>query len=234
MSQQKKQNSYPNIFLLEHATNTSKTLFFENSIIRTYKKGESVFRDKEQVNVFYFLLSGYLSLYKISNNHEKKVIFICRPGEIINEVMIQKDYASIYAETLSKCEILAIEKKTLRSLMAQDYAIAESMMASMTSKIRRLYRQLKNTPNSIKLDHQLASKIWKLGRDFGSPTENGIEIKFDITISFLADMLGTKRETVSRQFQKLSSLGIVSFNRRKLCITDLQALEEFIHTNSIS
>lgn len=229
MVQRNKQISYPKIFLLENATKKSKELFFENSIIRTYKRGEAVFRDKEQVNVFYFLLSGYLSLYKISSNHEKKVIFICKPGDMLNEVMIQKEYASIYAETLSNCEILAIEKKQLRSLMEKDFSISEAMMNSMASKIRRLYRQLKNTPNSIKIDHQLASKIWKLGRDFGIQTEEGIEIKFDVTISFLAEMLGTKRETVSRQFQKLCNLGIVSLNRRKLCILDLEALENFIH-----
>lgn len=222
------QKQIEQVTLLKNAMEESKNNFIKNSIIRLYKKGEILFRDKEKVHVFYFLLSGYVSLYKISNNHEKKVIFICKAGDMLNEVMIQKEYASIYAESLSECTVLAIEKKKLRSLMAKDYQLAEAMMESMATKIRRLYRQLKNTPNSVRLDHQLASKIWKLGRDFGVETEQGIEIQFDVTISFLAEMLGTKRETVSRQFRKLSELQIVSLNRRKLRIMDLELLEELI------
>ncbi len=222
------QKQIEQVTLLKNAMEESKNNFTKNSIIRLYKKGEILFRDKEKVHVFYFLLSGYVSLYKISNNHEKKVIFICKAGDMLNEVMIQKEYASIYAESLSECTVLAIEKKKLRSLMAKDYQLAEAMMESMATKIRRLYRQLKNTPNSVRLDHQLASKIWKLGRDFGVETEQGIEIQFDVTISFLAEMLGTKRETVSRQFRKLSELQIVSLNRRKLRIMDLERLEELI------
>lgn len=222
------QKQIEQVTLLKNAMEESKNNFTKNSMIRLYKKGEILFRDKEKVHVFYFLLSGYVSLYKISNNHEKKVIFICKAGDMLNEVMIQKEYASIYAESLSECTVLAIEKKKLRSLMAKDYQLAEAMMESMATKIRRLYRQLKNTPNSVRLDHQLASKIWKLGRDFGVETEQGIEIQFDVTISFLAEMLGTKRETVSRQFRKLSELQIVSLNRRKLRIMDLERLEELI------
>ena len=155
------QKQIEQVTLLKNAMEESKNNFIKNSIIRLYKKGEILFRDKEKVHVFYFLLSGYVSLYKISNNHEKKVIFICKAGDMLNEVMIQKEYASIYAESLSECTVLAIEKKKLRSLMAKDYQLAEAMMESMATKIRRLYRQLKNTPNSVRLDHQLASKIWK-------------------------------------------------------------------------
>lgn len=216
------------INILKEASEESKRLFSNYARVRNYKKGEAIFRDKEEVGCFYFLLSGYVSLYKISSNHEKKVIFICKAGEILNEVMVQKEFASIYAEPLSECEIVFIDKRKLRMIMENDFSVAEAMMESMASKIRRLYRQLKNTPNAVRMDQQLASKIWKLGRDFGVETERGIEVKFDITISFLAEMLGAKRETVSRQFKHLVNKKMVELNRRRLCILNMDLLQEYL------
>ena len=44
---------------------------------------------------------------------------------------------------------------------------------SLSMKVRRLYRQIKNaTP--IKIEKRVAAKLWKLARDYGIEVEDGV------------------------------------------------------------
>lgn len=206
----------------------SRAAFEKIARVKQFGKGEHIFIDREPVSCFYFLITGYISLYKISNSMENKVIFICSSGEMINEVMIQDVYASINAQTLSNCVVALVDKEEMRRLMAKDFLLSEAVMKSMAVKIRRLYRQLKNTPNAVHLDKQIAAKIWKLSRDYGIRREDGIEIDFDISVSFLAEMVGAKRETVSRQLKKLIEQELVTVSKKRFVIPDRDMLSDYI------
>jgi CRP-like cAMP-binding protein len=196
--------------------------------LKQYGKRAVLFRDREGVGEFYFLVSGLVSLFKVSGMGERKVVFLCKEGEMLNEVIIGEEVASIEAEALTDCQVLVMKRKDLEQLMAYDYQFCKGVMESMAIKIRRLYRQMKNTPNSVRLDRQIGAKIWKLCRDYGNVCEEGVEIGFDITISFLAEMVGAKRETVSRQVKVLVEQGLIQVERRRVKVLDQEKLVEYI------
>jgi CRP-like cAMP-binding protein len=111
--------------------------------------------------------------------------------------------------------------------MEQDLTFAKAVIKSMAMKIRRMYHQLSNTSNSMRLDKQIASKLWKLSRDFGKEKEGKIEIDFDLSITYLADMVGSKRETVSRIVKQLSERQLIEVNKNRFIIVNAQGLHEF-------
>lgn len=191
-------------------------------------RGTMLFSDRDCVDVFYFLAEGYVSLYKIGREGEKKIIFVCSGGEMLNEVMIQEDHASVSAQALTDCVLLTADRAAFQHLMASDYCLAEAVMRSMAVKIRRLYHQLKNTPGSVNLDRQLRAKLWKLAKDHGVPREEGIEIDFDLSRSFLAEMVGAKRETVSRQMNRLAGEGVIRICKKRILIPDPEKLIDFM------
>lgn len=43
----------------------------------------------------------------------------------------------------------------------------------------------------------------------------GVEIDFDLSISFLAEMVGAKRETVSRQVKALTNRGLIEVHKKR-------------------
>jgi CRP/FNR family cyclic AMP-dependent transcriptional regulator len=63
--------------------------------IKKYKSGSHLFRDKQEVNTLYIVVSGSVSLYKLNGNGNKRVVFILGSGKIINDVIIQDLPASI-------------------------------------------------------------------------------------------------------------------------------------------
>ena len=86
---------------------------------------------------------------------------------------------------------------------------------------------MKNTLGSIYLERRLASKLWKLARDFGIPDSRGILIDMDLSITFLADLLGAPRETTSRICKKLADQGLVIIEKKKIYIPDMDKIAVF-------
>lgn len=86
---------------------------------------------------------------------------------------------------------------------------------------------------SIYLERKLAAKLWKLSRDFGVETPEGIEIDFNIPITLLADMLGAPRETTSRLCNTLAEHGLMKIRRKRITITNPAAMAHFYRTGEI-
>ncbi len=224
-------DNFNNIKVFFNINNSSKKNLLKYSKIKKYKKGEHLFLDRDRVDNIYFVLDGIASLYKLNSSHDKKVIFIYGKGEILNEVILQKNMSSLNCEILSDCEILEIPAKKFLEVMSYDFQLSRNIIESMAYKIRRLYHQLKNTSNSIRLDKQIASKLWKLSRDFGKETDEGIEINFNLSISYLADMLGSKRETVSRQLKILSEKDLIIVKRNRFVVVNRDNLLKYFRNS---
>lgn len=212
---------------------SSKTIekVIKNSDIRKYKSSEVIFEDKEEVFTVYFVLQGIVSLYKINECGQKKVIFMLGKGKIINEVIIQDLPSSINCEVFEESMILGINRDKLLELMQEDFELCRNIIISLSSKTRRLYRQLKNTPSSIKIEKRLAAKLYKLAKDYGVKCNEGIMIDMEISITYLADLLGSQRETVSRAMKVLQKNELISYKNKKIFISNFDKITLFFKTS---
>lgn len=213
--------------VLNRASPASMAALVSCAGLRRLGKGQHLFMDKDEVNTLYFAIEGQLSLYKTSATGEKKVVFVYGPGNMLNEVMLQDLPASINCEALSSAQVLCFPKAAFLRVMSEDFALTKAVLDSMATKIRRLYRQLKNTTGSVRGDKKIAAKLWKLSHDHGEACEDGTRITLDLTITYLAEMLGSKRETVSRQMKILTEAGLVIQTPKGLVIPDRDALQAY-------
>lgn len=195
--------------------------------VRSYIKNEHIFIDREEVSNFYFVIRGKAALYKLNSRHEKKVIFIYGSGAFLNEVMIQDKFASINCELLTDSSILIIPKSIMLLAMSRDFDLSKAVMDSMALKIRRLYHQMKNTSNTVRLDKQIAAKLWKLSADHGRQCDEGTMIDFDMSITYLADLVGSKRETVSRYVKLLSDNDLIVVRKNRFIIKNRENLSRY-------
>lgn len=199
------------------------------AVLRAYGKNELIFREKEDIGTFYFVAKGLVYLSKLNHHEEERIIFFCKEGEMLNEVVVDGQSASATAMTLTEAVIVKIPVKDMKFFMRQDAGLSEAVMRSMAVKIRRLYHQMKNTNNSVRLEQQIAAKLWKLAKDYGVAEKGGTRIPFDLSITLLANMAGSKRETVSRVVKKLNTLGLIVVRGKTFFIPDKNRLLEFFH-----
>ena len=110
--------------------------------------------------------------------------------------------------------------------MADNTELSREIFDSLARKTRRLYHQVGNANGTYPIEKRLAAKIWKLARDYGNFTPEGVQISFELTVTFLANMLGAKRETVSRIISSWKKDEIVIHENGFLTVIDMKNLKE--------
>ena len=201
----------------------------ECGILKHYKKNELIFREREEVDRVYFVVSGYVALFRLNCHCDRRIIFICGNGEPLNEIILENPKASSSAQAFSDVTVLSFSRSQFIEMMQGDFTFAKAVFDSVAKKIRRLYHQIANTSNMFLLERQIASKLWKAARDFGVRTNEGVLIPLDIPITVLADMAGSKRESVSRVLRVLKVKGVLTVRKNRFLIYDMDMLKEIVY-----
>ena len=129
--------------------------------------------------------------------------------------------------------MFSISKETFLKLMEKDCSLTQAILSDYEQKLFRMSHQLKNTLGCIYLERKLASKLWKLARDFGVPVDKGIYIDIAFSITELADFLGTPRESTSRALKKLVEKGLVEMDGKRIYVIDPERMSVFYRTGKI-
>lgn len=214
--------------ILKNANEKIKESVKKNGRLVIQEKGVPIFRERERVDTLYFIVKGYVVMYRHNHRGDRKNIFIYTDGVLLNEVIVEKPIASVSAEPLCDTLILKIPRKYFMCYM-EDSAFSREVVYSSTKKIRKMYHQLANTSNSFGLEKQIMAKVWKLARDYGIETPSGIQIPFKVTITFLADMLGAKRESASRVMGQLKKADLIEYKEKQIVVPDIEKLLKKIH-----
>lgn len=226
--------SYRNLeqlWVLRGSSPDTRLRFARLGKIISYPKGHLCLRAKDSNANIFFVLQGKVQIYNLTKCGKKKILFILGKDNIANE-SLAAGFNTIFCETIERCSFYVIRRELLLSLMESDFQLTKTLLQYQERKLWRLSHQLKNTVGSIYLERKLASKLWKLARDFGIQTENGTLIDMDLSITFLADFLGTPRETASRVCRKLVELDLIRMEKKKIYITDIEKIVSFYKNGS--
>lgn len=212
--------------LFDKVSEETKEALSEFGETKCYLKGSHIFMDKEKINKIYIVYSGKVALYKLNESAQKKIVFILGNNSIINAVVLDDIASSINCEVFEKAEILSFEKGRFEEVMKNDFELTKVVISSLTRKVRRLYRQLKNS-TPIKVEKRVAAKLWKLSKDYGLKVENGTLIDLNVSITYLADMFGAPRETISRALKILQEKDLIILEKKKIVVKDRDKLSKF-------
>ncbi len=212
--------------LFDKVSEETKEALSEFGETKCYLKGSHIFMDKEKINKIYIVYSGKVALYKLNESAQKKIVFILGNNSIINAVVLDDIASSINCEVFEKAEILSFEKSRFEEVMKSDFELTKIVISSLTRKVRRLYRQLKNS-TPIKVEKRVAAKLWKLSKDYGLKVENGTLIDLNVSITYLADMFGAPRETISRALKILQENDLIILEKKKIVVKNRDKLSKF-------
>ncbi len=221
--------AFNNIEILKKLNSKTIEYIKPFSTLKTYKEREHVFMDKDEISNLYIIVLGKAALYKLNNFGDKKVIFIFDEGKILNEHSLQNIKVSISCEILETSVIMSIPCSIFIKAMENDFLLSKSILDLMSLNIRRLYRQLQNTTNNLECEKKLASKLLKLAKDNGIYCENIVKINIPLTVTYISEMIGSRRETVSRQIKKLSDLSLIEFKDNFIFIKDIEKLRNYFY-----
>lgn len=190
-------------------------------------KGRYLFRIRDEVDFIYVVSSGFLLLERESDGHGDKCVFLVGPDEMVNEVVLDSASASITCKAISDAKILAFPRSSFRDLMQEDFGLNQFVVSSMARKIRRLYHMVEGSTKVTRLDHQVASRLWKFARDYGVKEERDTLLPFELRVTTLAGFVGSNRESVSRVIGKMTEEKVLSIRGGICRIYDMERLKGY-------
>lgn len=216
------------LWLLKDLRDETRSQFLQLGRIAVYPKGHLCLRGQEENSDIFFILDGKVQIYTLTKCGKKKILFVLGRDNIANDSILYPSKV-IFCETMEQCRFYLIRRELLLSLMEKDFPLTKALLEYQERKVFRLEHQLQNTVGSIYLERRLASKLWKLARDYGRPTDKGTLIDMDLSVTFLADLLGAPRETTSRVCKKLADQGLIFMEKKRIYIPDMERMAVF-HT----
>ena len=195
-----------------------------SSRVVAYAKNEWIFSEGESLGFADWLLSGNVELLKGSMAGKNTILHVVREDHFLDHcIFFGSGQAFVSALALSKCSILRIDAKVLRSVLMGNAAFAMRLMKALAIRQRMFINKIAVSQGKISVRRRVAG--WLLHKARVGRTN---VVDDGITREVLAGLLGLSRESLSRQLSSFAEDGLVRLEKKAIIIEDEKALRRFL------
>jgi CRP-like cAMP-binding protein len=189
-------------------------------------KSDVIMGNEQKPNGVYYIVSGYVKVYSISNLGDEHVHIIYGAGELfpILWAYLGIEPSARYYTAISDCKLLRIPREHFTDNVRTDAEIGYDFSQQLAQQFR-VYTDRVDNLEYKKADERVAYRILFLASRFGTKQPDGsVSIEAPITHEIFASSVNLARESVSREFQRLVHQEIVVWEGHRLVIHDVEAL----------
>jgi len=184
---------------------------------RRFRKGSTIFAPGDPPDALYVLTSGLVTLSHLSESGQESILRVFGPGDVFGELLLTVTVRPFLATALTDCVVTAIPAKTFLHLLSAIPRIGFNFISILSRHLTEMALDRAESSHKWSLQ-RLALTLLKLGATHGVEKKAGTAIDLPLTHQILADMIGTSRETVTRDLGRLKQQGVVSQRGRTFLI----------------
>jgi CRP/FNR family transcriptional regulator len=189
-------------------------------IQRRLKKNTVVFHEGDPASAFYVVKQGRVKVYKGSRDGREQVLSIMGDGQIFGDVpAFDGGPYPATAATMTDSEIYLVKVQDFNELVRRHPEIALKVIQVLGARLRQALELIRDL-SFKQVPHRLAGLLIKLGQEYGQESDTGLLISLSLSRQDLADIVGTSRETITRELKKMERAGLIRIDRRLITITD--------------
>jgi CRP-like cAMP-binding protein len=189
-----------------------------------YKKGEILIRAGDDPSGIFYLISGNVRKYAISEKGDELVVNIFKPSSFFPmSWAINGEQNEYFYDALTPVEIYRAPKEKVIEFIKEDPDVLYDLMSRVyrgTDGLLRRMMYLMAGNAYARLITEIIIQAKRFGR------KNNIQIEVTVSEKELASQAGMTRETVSREMKRLKDKGLVTFDKNVLLITSIEKLEK--------
>jgi CRP-like cAMP-binding protein len=204
----------------------TQTALCDAGTIRRVSRGRLLAAQGDPATALSFIGMGRVRLARAMSDGRSLSLGYRGVGDVLGEAALGGAAAhresAVAAEDV---EALAVPVATLRSLMAQDGALAAAMMVVMVDRQGDTEERLASMLFR-NVESRLAEFLLKAMGRWGIPDPRGVLIAAPFTHQEMASMIGSTRETVTLTLGDLRRRGVLDVDRRRVVVLDREALRQ--------
>jgi CRP/FNR family transcriptional regulator, anaerobic regulatory protein len=197
---------------------------------RRIPAGQILYGGPDRSKTFSIIVEGVVKLVNVQPDGSNQIVGLQFPSEFVGRPFV--DSAPLVAEAATDLEVCAFSGSAFETLM-QTHADLERTIFKRTLDDLDFARQWMSMIARKTAEERVASLIMLIASKFrdkardGRQAVAGLEFNLPLSRTEIAECLGLRLETVSRQFAALKAEGIITTGRRRgLKVADMAALGE--------
>ena len=196
---------------------------------RRYDVGATISDPESAPQRAFLCTSGTLKVTKLLSNGREILITLLETGSVWSDRSLLKGYwRGVFVETMSSAEIVSIEKEEFERIICANPERLTRFMMKISEQMSDALTLLEDF-RGRDVASRLASVLVRFSKQYGVEKESSVVIDLPFTHQDLANMIGTARETVSRNMARFRAEGYLRDSQTAtLEILNLNSLEALI------
>lgn len=208
--------------------------FFQSSRVSSYKRRTLIFQPNDLATTVFYIKSGYVRVYRISEDGEELTLTILKPKDFFPlSYGMNKTANSYYLEAITPLEVWkAPQDQFVDFIKAQP-----DIMYELTTRILIRFDSLVSRMENLLFSNahiKIAATLLMCAKGFGEDFNGDTRVNIPLTHRDIATFVGITRETTSLEMKKLEKQGLLKKSGRFIIITNMKRLESItynLHTS---
>ncbi|WP_373496629.1 Crp/Fnr family transcriptional regulator [Aquiflexum sp.] len=196
--------------------------------MRDVPKNQILYFSEDSANCVYLLKKGKVKISKVSPDGREVILAILGPGEVFGELSITgQDKREEIAEVTEDAVICKVDVHDFESMMEHNPKFNLQVIKLIGFRLKKIQNRLENVifkTSEQRVKSFIKETVLDLGRDIlGEDNQKVVELR--LTQEDISKLTATSRQTVTTVFSDLEKKGIIKYDRRRIFVRDMKALD---------
>jgi CRP/FNR family cyclic AMP-dependent transcriptional regulator len=191
--------------------------------IRAYERQAQIMGENDSTTDVFFILSGTVRVSSYTEGGREVIFAEMSAGDIFGEFSaVDRQPRSATVLALSNCVLARLSSAGFLEVLGRHADVAVRLIELLVAKMRKMSERVFEI-SALAVRERVRRELLRLASE-GTTFRNGIVIRPAPTHYELAARIGSHREAVTREFNRLEAENIVEVRRRQIRIIDIERL----------
>lgn len=180
-----------------------------------YNTGHLFYMPADPGEVLFIVKSGRVQLYRMSPDGRKLILAIMQPGSVFGHMaLVGQRLQNTYAQAMDDCTICTWNRAEVEQLLLTNPQFALRLLEIVGRRLNHIEDRLADAAFK-RMPARVAALLLLLNQE----NLDGCVLR-GYTHQYLADMLGTYRETITQILNEFKQTNLIDLGRKKITIMD--------------
>ena len=194
---------------------------------RFVPRGTHIFDAGDPADTLFQLRSGLVKMTAVTYSGGEMLLEVYHPDAVFGEMCFCDEQHSATATAIEDSEVATATVNQLRSLLREQPDLAFALFGELASRLSSAYANLQTAVFDVVLT-RVAGRLVELAANTPRADDGTSDFLYKVPHSDLAEMLGVRRETVTRAMVELRRLNLITYLPDGRLRLDAARLQGFI------
>lgn len=184
--------------------------------VKTVPAQTILFLEGDTLDVIYRVKDGLVKINRVHPSGDEKVFDILGTGDYIALLAVlqgKKQYVAS-AETLTDCTLLQMTYQDVKEAYESNLLFQQSCLHCAVTRTHSFQNKLFHSTN-VDTEEKILGILQLLANRYGTTSNGVVTLSLPFNRTVLADLIGIRRETLSRKLSSMQDQGIVTIDKQE-------------------